>query len=198
MVPGNRIAIIGNAGGGKTSLARKLGVILNLPVIHVDSIQYQNEWRRTPNEECDRLLIEAADKEQWIIDGFGNDDIIERRIDRAETVIFTDYPIWRHYWWALKRQLASRKGQRQELPDNCPEFTITYTKKLIQVMWLVHREYTPWFRKLLAAKNKTGNVRILHNPKEMARLIHDVENESKLHYKRMQSDKVPVERNVMR
>ena len=97
MTLGNRIAIIGNAGGGKSALARKLREILNLPVTHVDTIQYQSGWRRTPNDECDRILIEAAGKEHWVIDGFGNDDVIESRIDSADTVIFTDYPIWRHY-----------------------------------------------------------------------------------------------------
>ena len=180
MIQGTRIAIIGNAGGGKSTLARKLGQVLNIPVTHVDSIQYQSGWLRTPKEECDQVLSDIANGERWIIDGFGSDELIERRIEIADTVLFLDFPIWRHYWWALKRQLAARNGQREELPNNCPEFNFAYTKKLMNVMWLVHKEYTPWFRQLLKVKCKSGNVVVMHSPEEMERLVRGTETGTQL------------------
>ena len=171
---GPRIAIIGNGGGGKSTLARRLGQLLNLPVTHVDSIQFQSGWRRRPEKDCDRQLTDIAREDRWIIDGFGSDQVLEHRIEAADTVVFVDFPIWRHYWWALKRQLAARKGQRQELPENCPEFTWSYTRRLVQVMWLVHREYTPWFRRLVEARRKTGQVVVLESPGDSARFIEEV------------------------
>ena len=177
MIIGRRIAIIGNGGGGKSTLARRLGVILDLPVTHVDSIQFLNGWQRRPIEECDRLLNEAANVKSWIIDGFGSDQVIEKRIELADTVVLVDFPIWRHYWWAIKRQLASRKSQRAELPDNCPEFNIAYTWRLLTVMWLVHREYTPWFRTLVAAKRKSGNAIIFRNPKQMNDFLNNLKQQ---------------------
>ena len=173
---GNRIAIIGNAGGGKSTLARKLGDILDIPVTHVDSIQFQSGWQRTPEKECDQNLNEIAERDRWIIDGFGSDDVIENRLKLADTVLFLDYPIWRHYWWAIKRQFAARRGQRQELPENCPEFTVAYTRELMSVMWLVHKEYTPWFRRLVKANEKTGKVIVLHNPAGLVGFISILEN----------------------
>jgi adenylate kinase family enzyme len=192
---GNRIAIIGNAGGGKSTLARKLGTLLDLPVTHVDSIQYQPGWSRTPDEECDKKLATIANEDRWIIDGFGNDPIIESRVKIADTILFVDFPIWRHYWWAFKRQLASRKGQRKELPDDCEEFTFDYTKKLIKVMWLVHKEYTPWFRSLVDTKLKTGNAIVLRNPDEIEGFIRDVAGETNLRpNNRMQPDAAKLRR----
>ena len=40
----------------------------------------------------------------WIIDGFGGMDLIARRFAAADTIIFVDFPLYTHYWWALKRQ----------------------------------------------------------------------------------------------
>ena len=161
---GNRIAIIGNAGGGKSTLARRLSEVLGIPVTHVDAIQFQSGWKRTPEETCNQILNEITRNERWIIDGFGSDDVIERRLEMADTVLFFDYPIWRHYWWAIKRQFAARHGQRQELPDNCPEFTWSYTRELFSVMWRVHKEYTPWFRKLVSRESSKGNFIVLNSP----------------------------------
>lgn len=144
-----RVAVIGNAGGGKTTLARALGDALRLPVHHVDSIQYRPGWERTPADECDRRLDAIAASERWVIDGFGNDEVIARRLRAADTVVFVDFPLPVHYWWACKRQWRSRRGQRDELPADCPEFTLAYTWKLARVMWQVHRDYRPWFRRLI-------------------------------------------------
>lgn len=41
-----RIAIIGNGGGGKTTLARSLAEKYSLPLTHVDSIQYLAVMKR--------------------------------------------------------------------------------------------------------------------------------------------------------
>jgi adenylate kinase family enzyme len=161
-----RIAVIGNAGGGKTTLSRLLGDCLGLPVHHVDSIQYRPGWQRTPDAECDRELDGLASSASWIIDGFGSDDAIERRLTAADTVVFVDFPLPVHYWWACKRQWQSRRRQRAELPDNCPEFTLGYSWKLARVMWQVHRDYRPWFRGLVDDLPATTAVVHIRSPGE--------------------------------
>lgn len=161
-----RIAVIGNAGGGKTALSRLLGDMLALPVYHVDSIQYRPGWERTPLPECDRRLDELAAEKHWVIDGFGSDDVIERRMRAADTVVFVDFPLVIHYWWACKRQWRSRRQQRAELPEDCPEFTLEYSWKLATEMWRVHRCYRPWFTEMVKAL--PDDIAIIHirNPRE--------------------------------
>jgi adenylate kinase family enzyme len=44
--PGYRIAIIGNAGGGKTTLSLKLGRDFSLPIVHIDNLQWDKSWKR--------------------------------------------------------------------------------------------------------------------------------------------------------
>ncbi|MBB5704439.1 adenylate kinase family enzyme [Ochrobactrum daejeonense] len=46
-----RIMVIGGAGSGKSSLARTLGEISGLPVIHVDVLYWQPGWTMRPQDE---------------------------------------------------------------------------------------------------------------------------------------------------
>jgi adenylate kinase family enzyme len=54
----NRIAIIGNGAGGKTTLARALSTATGIPVCHVDTLQFTAGGRRTPRAELDAQLQE--------------------------------------------------------------------------------------------------------------------------------------------
>ncbi|MDL2203738.1 hypothetical protein QQF51_13830 [Brucella intermedia] len=58
-----RIMIIGGAGSGKSSLARALGDITGLPVVHIDTLYWQPGWVMQPRDEIGRLTIEAADRD---------------------------------------------------------------------------------------------------------------------------------------
>ena len=74
-------------------MARKLGQALDLPVTHVDSIQYQSGWQRTETTECDRIPDLAAQAERWVIDGYGGDGFIEHgdRLIIMKAIVYTKY-----------------------------------------------------------------------------------------------------------
>ncbi len=46
-----RLAIVGCAGAGKSTLARLLGQILGLPVFHLDALFWRPGWVETPLDE---------------------------------------------------------------------------------------------------------------------------------------------------
>lgn len=173
-----KIAVIGNCGGGKTTLARLLSKANNLPLYHVDSIQLGPGRTLTPPEECDRKLDELLVKQKWIIDGLGSRDSIERRVRAADTVIFIDLPLLVHYYWAAKRQWKTRTQPRTELPADFNEFSLSFTYHLaINILrWNKRRR---WFQKLIDSLPKNIDVFHIHNPKEWNAFAAWVQNQGK-------------------
>lgn len=145
-----RVMIIGNGGGGKTTLARELHRRTGLPLHHVDTHQFLPGWQVLDKAALDARLAALAAQERWIIDGFGSRDAIEQRMRLADLIVYVDHPIWLHYWWATKRQLKSIRGSRAELQPGCNEFSLYWTVRLFKVMLKVHREFRPWFLARLA------------------------------------------------
>lgn len=161
-----RIAIIGNGGGGKSTLARRLARDLGLPVLHVDSVQFLPGLRRRPVHETRATLDAWAARPEWIIDGFGPMDAIERRFERADLVVFVDMPLWRHYLWAGKRQVQATWRTRPELPPGCSEAGLRRTWQLFRVMWRVHREVRPALLDLVGRAEIAPRVWWIRTPAE--------------------------------
>lgn len=166
-----KIAIIGNAGGGKTTLSRRLGKIHNLPVIHIDSIQFLPGMMVRALDETRQILNGETAKENWLIDGFGPLDLIEKRFDVADRVIFVDFPLWRHFWWCVKRQMCSIWQRRIELPEGCDEATIKHTIKLFKTIWRVHTQMRPELIRILNRENLRHKVVFVKTLKQWRELF---------------------------
>jgi adenylate kinase family enzyme len=64
-----KIVIIGPSGAGKSALARKLGSIFKIKVIHLDRLFWRRDWKKTARDtRIDISKILVMDKE-WIIEG---------------------------------------------------------------------------------------------------------------------------------
>lgn len=162
--------IIGNGGGGKTTLAFKLAESTGLPLTEVDTIQFQPGWERTPIDEVNQLLTEVQQEESWIIDGFGPWDSIEARAELADTIIFVDHPIWVHFWWACERQIAAVKGEKRlgGHPD-CDLRDVT--KLMFETLWRVHENLRPKLIELVEKHQGTKRVIWIKSPEELDKYL---------------------------
>lgn len=115
-----RVLIIGPCGSGKSTLARELAPRLRLPLIHMDQLGWQPGWVETEKADLNARLTEAASGEEWLIEGnYGS--TLAPRLERADTVIYLDFPI-RLCLWRLIRRMATHRGQsRPDMPEGCPE-----------------------------------------------------------------------------
>jgi adenylate kinase family enzyme len=115
-----RVLVIGNSGGGKSTLARRLGDKLGLPVIHLDILFWKPGWVESDKAEFADRVAAALQAPVWVSDGnFGSNYHV--RLPRADTVIWIDLPPWLCLFRAIKRAVTYRGGGRPDLTPGCDE-----------------------------------------------------------------------------
>lgn len=166
------IAIIGNSCAGKTRLAHQLAKRYQLPLIHVDQIQFMEGLKFRPYPESIRILQAEQDKLKWIIDGFGPLDILESRLDKADWVIMIDLPLWTHYFWAAKRVVKNLfLRQRKELPLNSSERNLQHILKLFKTIHQVHTKMRPEMLRILSRESLKSKTTIVRSAKQLNQIL---------------------------
>jgi hypothetical protein len=65
-----RVAVLGNTGGGKSMLAKRLAELTRLPLYPIDLIQFKAGGGRVPHDEYLKAHADLLRRDEWIIDGF--------------------------------------------------------------------------------------------------------------------------------
>ena len=168
---GEQIVIIGNAGGGKSTLAKQLSQTKNLPLYRLDNLQWNRGWIPTPKAEFERLHDELVAEDTWIIDGVASWESIERRCAVADTIILIDFPLWIHYWWAIKRQFMCLFRPRLDFVEGCP--MLPMTGKLLKMIWQINAHLKPKLIELIYSYRETKWVYHVQSPTALRKLTEE-------------------------
>ena len=118
--PMKRIMIIGSCGAGKSTLAKKIHDITQLPLIHLDKEYWQPGWVEPAPELWQQKNKELIQREQWIIDGNYGSSMTER-IQRADTIVDLHVPSWKALYRVLKRVRRYKGQARPDMAADCQE-----------------------------------------------------------------------------
>jgi adenylate kinase family enzyme len=162
---GDKIVIIGNAGGGKSILTGKLGKSMNIPIFKLDKLQWNPGWIPTPTDKFNKLHDDILAQPKWIIDGFATWESIEKRCKEATTIIFIDHSIVIHLWWALKRQFLCIFRPRPDFVEGCP--MLPMTSKLIKMIFAIDKIMKPKILNLIEQYTNSKEIFHLKGPKEL-------------------------------
>ena len=163
---GKKIMIVGSSGSGKSTLARQLGEMLRLPVIHIDKEMWKSGWVKTPQEEWREKHDKLVSAPEWVVDG-NNPGNMEKRLEKADTVIFLDFNRFVCLRSAFKRRLTYIGKSRPDVPEGCPE---TFSFELIKYVW----QYPVKSRPIVMEKiSKCEHINFIHikNRKMLKRFI---------------------------
>ena len=164
-----KVAIFGNAGGGKSTLAKQLAESSNLPLYSLDKIKYQAGGNELPHEEYLGIHTRLLNQDKWIIDGFGSVASAWERFSVADTLIYIDLPLRTHATWVTKRLLKGLFVNPEGWPDNSQIFKGTLNS--YRVLWQCHTKLTPVYRRYVAEAKHSKEVYHLKSPGEMRRFL---------------------------
>ncbi len=161
-----RILIIGCGGAGKSTLARQLGEILDLPVVHLDKLFWHPGWVESTDEEMDAKILAELQKPQWIMDGnYGR--TLPLRLQYCDTVIYLDFSRWACLWGVMKRVITSYGRVRPDMGEGCPE---RFDLDFLKWVWNFNRDKREGFYRLL---NETQGIEtiVLKNRRMVKRFL---------------------------
>lgn len=162
-----KVLIIGCGGAGKSTLARRLGAQLEIPVIHLDREFWRAGWHTTPGDEWIERVRDLLRGDSWILDGnFHNS--LPIRLAEADTVIYLDFPRHICLWRLLKRRIQYRNSNRPDMTEGCSE---RLNLSFLRWVWNFKREVDPKMRKILDANGAGKKIVTLKNSKQVERFF---------------------------
>ncbi|MGL5311617.1 MAG: DNA topology modulation protein [Peptostreptococcaceae bacterium] len=128
-----KIAILGYSGSGKSTLAKKFSKHYNIPVLHLDTVQFMPDWVERDREEGRFITSKFMEKDSWVIDGNYRAFLQKERLEEADKIIFLDFPRRICFYRAIKRYFKNKNKTREDMAKGCIEkFDLEFA------WWILH------------------------------------------------------------
>ncbi|HEX8176753.1 MAG TPA: DNA topology modulation protein [Pyrinomonadaceae bacterium] len=162
-----KVLVIGPGGAGKSTLARRLGSLLKIEILHLDKFYWHAGWVETPKPEWRETVEEMLKGDAWIMDG-NYSGTLDMRVRACDTVIFLDMPRTVCLWRVFKRALMYRKKSRPDMAEGCPE---RLTLEFILWIWNYPRRTRLKIVRMLEANRVEKRIIWLRSQAEVERFL---------------------------
>ena len=165
------IAILGQAGSGKSWLARELSAILEVPVIHLDRLYWKPGWVPTPEPEWKAIQLRDVGREAWIADGLQEGrSMPELWLDAADSILFLDASPLSCVWRVIRRRLRAEPGP--EAPADCkPAPFHRAFPKFLRFLWLYKTRVRPDVLAELDRRQSSQRVAVLRSERDVSTFL---------------------------
>lgn len=151
-----RVSVVGNAGVGKTRLARRIAAVLDVPYVELDAIHHLPGWEPIDPDTFLATLSRIAAGDGWVIDGNYRAVVVDGPVwQRADTVVWLDLArrtIARQVTARTVRRLVWREelwnGNREPLRNL---LSWDPHKSIIRWSWTQHAKYRERYTAAMAS-----------------------------------------------
>jgi len=168
-----KVAIFGNTGGGKSTLAKAMADITGLPLVSIDKIMYLAGGDKIPHSQYLDAHAGLIANDKWIIDGYGCVPSAWQRFSVADTLVYVDLPLYRHFIWVTKRFVKGIFINPEGWPERSPMIRSTISG--YRVLWLCHRKLTPRYRQFVSGSARDKNVVHLKSPQAIKEYLNKLQ-----------------------
>ncbi|MFK7906254.1 MAG: hypothetical protein AB8B69_14075 [Chitinophagales bacterium] len=158
-----RILVLGSGGAGKSTLTRELQKKLQIPVIHLDAHYFSPNWVEPERTDWEETVKKLSAGEEWIMDG-NYSSTLAIRLERANTVVFLDFPNWKCTARILWRGFKYRGQIRPSMAAGCKE---RVNWQFLKYVWGYPNRSRPRVLRLLEEEKDRIVVYRLKNEKEV-------------------------------
>ncbi len=162
-----KIAIIGNSGSGKTTLSCKLHDLLKIPVIHLDLYCWKSKKNNITFQDYQKLHCQFCNQKKWIIEGMGI-EVLEYRIQKADSIIFLNYPIYVCLFRGIRRKIKNFIIRQKDKTRACPD-TISF--KYLKQLWIFNKNEKIIIENLIKKYKDQKQFFIIKNQRNLTNLL---------------------------
>jgi|SRR5947209_1608812 len=166
-----RVLVIGSGGAGKSIFSKRLNEILDIEVIHLDTLYWNPGWVETPKPEWEKMVRELTQRDSWIIDG-NYSGTLDIRVEACDTLIFLDVARTVCLWRAFKRVLLYRSSRRPDMAKGCDE---RFSLQFMKWIWDYPKRTRPKVLRLLKENSQTKNMIRLRTQYDIERFLADMQ-----------------------
>ncbi len=117
----NRIMVIGNSGGGKTTLSLKIAARFDLEYISMDrDVRWLPGWKVRERDEQRRIIRDLVARDRWVMDGTGPSSF-DLRVPTADLIIWLRVPRLQALTCLASRVVGNFGRVRPAMAEGCPE-----------------------------------------------------------------------------
>ncbi|MCA0970240.1 DNA topology modulation protein [Halobacillus litoralis] len=165
-----RIAVIGPAGSGKSTLSRELSEKTGIAVYHLDSLHWRPGWEAVSKEEQRSIQNGIISQNSWIIDGnYGG--TLDVRLTAADTIVFMDVPRRVCLYRIIKRYVQYRNRTRPDMAEGCPE-RISF--QLLKWVWQYRKKKRPEIMERLRSCSLEREVVVLKSTRGVSSFLSQI------------------------